>query len=271
MKKIKGSLALVLIAVITFSGAAFISFYLMPKFYESKKETIMIPMLIKEKDIGEKIDEKNIKMVEIGKYNLPKDVVKTIEEIKNKYVSSLSIKADRYVYKDQLSQEEPKTALKYKINDGGLAVPTDLAKAVGGLIKAGDIVEAHIVERDENSQKMIATLHDELRKLKVLKILNANGISTEAVDENYKGYEKPDFVVFDTLTDIQKKLLIEGAYNGEIHLSLLNPDNLENYKQKADMKKAPEVKKDEDKIEKEKESSNNPQTDTKEEGGFEIQ
>lgn len=227
--KIKGNFALILGAVVSFGIAIVIGGIVMPNYYESKKDVIKIIQLNKEYLTGKQIDEKDLVEVEVGKFNLPNNVIKLEDKknIVNKY-AKYNLKPGRYLYSDDFQEKKPTNELKYKTTSGLVTVKTDLAKSVGGIIKDGDYVEVHIITKGDGQGSMNDTLYPELAKVKVASIVADNGQAMgghEASNQsNGENLQKPAFITFDTENFEQKRRIIEGNYNGEIHLALLNPE-----------------------------------------------
>jgi hypothetical protein len=55
--------------------AAGVSFFLLPRFYESKSATIMVPRAAQDIPAGTAIQDKHLVAAEVGSYGLPEDVI----------------------------------------------------------------------------------------------------------------------------------------------------------------------------------------------------
>lgn len=229
-----------------------LGFVIVPQFNASTREVTIIPMLVKSVTEGSLIQDSNIKMVEVGKYNLPASVIHDRDKLINTYAAR-DIAADRFLYEDDISRKEIKTSLIHKIRNGGVSIQTDLAKCVGGIPKPGDYVKVYVVTRDETAKIMKSTLYKALVQVEVLDVLNTNGLQIAKVSGtgtfSTQGKETtPAYIVLNTQYNLQEQLLIEGSYNGAIHLSLINPDNVDKSLINIDISKISELEKEGSKI-----------------------
>lgn len=155
------------------------------------------------------------------------------EALKGKYALE-DIHEGVYIYNFQVSDKKPDELLG-KIKHGTVTVKTDLDKCVGGLPVAGSYVRAYIVIKSGETVKTV--LHPELNQLQVLSVQNdqaaaidsnsgqANGSSV--LNSSSTKSSIPAHITFNTAAAIQETLLINGMYEGEVHLSLLNPGNVD--------------------------------------------
>lgn len=214
--------------------AVLVGFVLAPRFNAVTRETTKVAMVNADVEPGEKITEDMVTTLEVGKYNLPSSVVKDPDALTNRYAIK-QLYANRFVYKEDIVANEPKESVKYKIKNSGVTFKTDLAKCVGGIPKVGDYVNVYIVARGDDGREIKAVLNQELSAMQILDIQNSDGKQVTAETENSGGAFSssssakdsiPAFVTVNTLNSKQEQLIVAGTYNGEVHLTLLNPDHV---------------------------------------------
>lgn len=226
---IKGSLKQKLFSLLFLVIAVGVSVYIYSD-AKATREIIKVPVFNRDMEKGEKIEEGNIKYIEIGKYNMDSSIVYDVKDLEDKYIER-KIYENRYIYKEDISIRKPAIKIKEKIKTGALAVETDLTKCVGGIPKPGDYVRVNVVRKNPQTRNLEVIQNKELKKLKILAIKNSSG--EEVKGDRKESYDSlsntnkvdPAIVVFEADKNQEIKL-IEGQYDGDIHLVLL-PENKE--------------------------------------------
>lgn len=107
----------------------------------SKKATIV--RFVKPAKAGEEIKRSMVQEVEVGGYNLPENVVRSIAEVEGKYLTA-DVYAGDYIVSEKLS-EEPAAENKYLYSLNGekqaMSITiSSFAEGLSGKLKSGDIV-----------------------------------------------------------------------------------------------------------------------------------
>ena len=100
----------------------------------STKETQSIYVLTHDQIVGTKITKDMLRQKEIGKYNMGDTVVKELSEIEGKYLLQ-SVKAERLLYSDMLTEDVNQTSFSSKIINTAVTVKTDLVSSVAAELK----------------------------------------------------------------------------------------------------------------------------------------
>ena len=75
-----------------------ICFVVTPLFNKSISKKTEIVRVVKPIKIGDEITKDMVKRVEVGAYNLPEDVVRTMEEVTGKYASAAMVPGDYIIH-----------------------------------------------------------------------------------------------------------------------------------------------------------------------------
>ncbi len=202
---------------------------------QQTREVEYVPVLNREVLALELITEDDIKMMEIGAFNMPDEIVKVKEDMIGKYAARTLI-ADRYLYKEDFESQKPQITAQERIKGGALAVETDLIKCAGGLPNEGDNVKVNIIVKGRENGVEIKQF-DELSKVKILAIKDSVGAyikkdSSSANDSGGFGTtqrdSKPAMIIFD-VTPEQEILLLKGLYSGQLHLVMLPMEEQDYY------------------------------------------
>lgn len=163
------------LAAISLMVALVICFILAPKYQasiEAKTEVVRVKEKIKK---GDRIEEKNIEVVEVGGYNLPTNIVKDKALVVGKYA-----KADLYkeenIIKEKISEEELDNDVSLRQLDPGTKAISltlkSLAAGVSEKLKPGDIVSVVVTQYGDSAVTVQPT---ELQFVEVLAVTTATG------------------------------------------------------------------------------------------------
>lgn len=228
--KFRGSVKDKIVPVILFAISLVIVLLIM-KQAANTKEVIKLPVLNKNIAMGMQINETDIDMREIGKYNLDESVIKGKEDLVGTYALKDILKG-RFVYEEDISKEKVKSSLMYDIKSGAISVNTNLVKSVGGLPKAGDWVQIKIIKQDPQTRKTQILSYAELEAVKLISIQSQAGsqVTHENSQEKNGGILatdsdiKPALATFDAKPE-QVEALLEGEYGGQLHMVMLPPES----------------------------------------------
>jgi len=224
--KIKGSIKskiLSLVFLLISVGIVFAIFNNVQK----TRQIVLVPALNKNIEYGEIISEGDVKMVEVGVYNMPGQIIRKKTDIVGHY-ASMQLHKDRYVYQEDLLNDKPALTIKEQINESAVAIETDLIKCVGGVPEAGDYVRIAIIRVGDGVQ---VERPEVLSKVRILAMQNSNGKYLKDVrgkkENSFTGTQetvRPSLILFDVSAEQEVKLL-EGLYSGTLHMILHNEEN----------------------------------------------
>lgn len=188
----------------------------------STKETQSIYVLTHDQIVGTKITKDMLRQKEIGKYNMGDTVVKELSEIEGKYLLQ-SVKAERLLYSDMLTDDVNQTSFSSKIINTAVTVKTDLVSSVAAELKPDSIIQIALISKNQDGSAIV-TYPSQLNRIRVLKMTIDSGQEiTEEKDmkSNVTEQRKPATLTLD-LTDEQTKIILPYVYAGNIHCILLN-------------------------------------------------
>lgn len=204
-----------------------ICFVLTPMFNEemSRKESVI--RVVKDIKSGEKITEKAIETVEVGGYNLPKDIIKSQSQTVGKYATKDMTKGD-YVLKGKVSNSPAaENSYLYSLDGEKQAMSVSVksfANGLSGKLQSGDIVS--VIAPD--FRKLGTTeIPNELQYVEVIAVTATSGVDAntgeQSGDETKSEEEEKELPSTVTLLvgKEQSKVLAELESDGQLHLSLV--------------------------------------------------
>lgn len=186
----------------------------------SKKVTIVrFNQQVKE---GGQITKNMVDEVEVGKHNLPENVIKNIADVEGKYLTA-TVYAGDYILTDKIS-DEPAAENKYLYSLNGekqamsITINT-FAEGLSGKLKSGDIVSVIAPDYLGSGETVIPA---ELKYVEVIAVTAKSGYDANTEDRTVDEDEKelPSTVTI-LVRPEQSKLLARLEAEGEIHLSLV--------------------------------------------------
>lgn len=199
-----------------------ICFVLTPLFNQSLSQKTAVVRVVKNIKAGDAISNDMIQTVEVGGYNLPKDVIKQKESILGKYAAADLVPGD-YILTAKLSDKPlPENAYLYNLSGGKQAISVSIKNFAGGLsgkLISGDIVS--VIAPDYKKQGL-TVIPPELTYVEVIGVTASTGYDTDTGEQSKKGDEKqlPATVTL-LASPEQAKILAELEADGKLHLSLV--------------------------------------------------
>lgn len=203
--------------------ALILNFVIAPGINNAINQKTKILECIRDIKIGEKLTNQMFREVEVGAYGLSNQIVKTTDEIKNKYAVTPILKG-QYLFKNTIDDKIPYENEYLYTNLNGLnrAISfrvKELEKGVSNKILQGDIISIILVDTSKNVTEN-AIIPDELKYIEVLSTTNETGIDTEDIEDK----EKND-VIYRTITvlvtDEQSKIIAGASSNKDIYVELV--------------------------------------------------
>lgn len=168
---------------------------------------------------GEQITKEMLDEVEVGNYNLPANVVRSISDAEGKYLLA-TVYAGDYIVADKLSSEPAaENKYLYSLNGEKQAMSITIntfAEGLSGKLKSGDIVSVIAPDYLGSGETVIPA---ELKYVEVIAVTAKSGYDANTEEETEEK-ELPSTVTV-LVKPEQSKLLARLEAEGEIHLSLV--------------------------------------------------
>ena len=168
------------------------------------------------------IEEDDIKVVEVGSYNLPVDVIRSKEEVVGKY-AAIEMYPSEYIIPKKLSSS-PLSKDEYLANlDGSKSAVSitlqSFAAGLSGKLLSGDIVS--IITTDSNTNE--THIPEELKYVKVLASTTAKGNDVDEDTKNKDDTEEETLPSTVTLlvNDRQARALANLEVTQKVHIELV--------------------------------------------------
>lgn len=206
-----------------------ICFAVTPLFNKSISKKTEIVRVVKPIKIGDEITKDMVKRVEVGAYNLPEDVVRTVEEVTGKYASAAMVPGDYIIHSKIADEPAAENAYLYSLNGEKQAVSLSIrafANGLSGKLISGDIVS--VIAPDYRKQGA-TVIPPELQYVEVIAVTANSGYDANTAEKGDKEEEKelPGTVTL-LATPEQSKILAELEADGKPHLALVYRGSKEN-------------------------------------------
>lgn len=123
-------------------AAAVLAFFVLPRLNEAKEATVMVVRAVRDIDAGDEIAEKDLELIEVGAYNLPKGIFNEKQPVIGNYAKVPMLTGD-FIMDTKLSSVRFSTLMEKAVNEKKHLLTITLsntAAGVGGHLQAGDIV-----------------------------------------------------------------------------------------------------------------------------------
>lgn len=194
----------------------------------SKKTTIV--RFVKSAKAGEAIERSMLQEVEVGGYNLPQNVIKSIADVEGKYLTADVYPGD-YIVSEKVSAElAEENRYLYNLNGEKQAMSITIntfAEGLSGKLKSGDIVSVIAPGYLGSGETVIPA---ELKYVEVIAVTAKSGYDANTGEQSEEEKELPSTVTV-LVRPEQSKLLARLEAEGEIHLSLVYRGESEKAKQ----------------------------------------
>lgn len=206
-----------------------ICFAVTPLFNKSISKKVEIVRVVKQIKIGDEITKDMVKSVEVGAYNMPEDVVRTVGEVTGKYASVAMVPGDYIIHSKVADEPAAENAYLYSLNGEKQAVSLSIrafANGLSGKLMSGDIVS--VIAPDYRKQGA-TVIPPELQYVEVIAVTANSGYdaNTEEKSEEENEKELPGTVTL-LATPEQSKILAELEADGKPHLALVYRGSKEN-------------------------------------------
>lgn len=203
-----------------------ISFGITPLFNNALQAKTKVVRIVKDVAKGEEITSDKVQIIEIGGYNLPKEVLKNKENVVGKFAAADLFKGD-YVLNSKVSESStPENKYLYGLDGNKQAISITIksfAAGLSGKFENGDIVSIIASEYGDQRQTLVPK---ELQYVKVLAVTTSKGSDKqEEVQKNNDNEQELPSAVTLLVDRNQAKLLAELETKSKIHLTLVYRGN----------------------------------------------
>lgn len=206
-----------------------ICFGITPLYNNALQSKVKIVRITKDVVKGEVVTSDKIETVEIGGYNLPKEVIKNKENVVGQYAVADLNKGD-YILNTKLSSSAlAENKYLYSLDGNSQAISITIksfAAGLSGKLQTGDIIS--IIASDYGDLKE-TVIPNELQYVKVLAVTTSQGMDKAYYQNNKqdnqqnnkdKEQELPSTITL-LVNKTQAKLLAELEDKSKIHVSLI--------------------------------------------------
>lgn len=216
----------IFIVILCTAATVALILYIMPQYARMTNEHIKVIRVSRTIAAGECMTDDMLKVVEVGKYNLPGNIIKTKKEIVGKYAALELIPSDNLSPEKFTNRSGLADSFLYNM-DGETAVSISvksLAAGLSGKLLPGDVVSVLAYEKPDDSQgKGYVREYPDLEFVEVGAISNNKAQDTgelKAKKEEDKTYQ--DTIIPSTITlkvtKEQAKQLVEIENTAAVHL-----------------------------------------------------
>lgn len=220
-----------ILGVICIVLSLLICFVVTPLFNANISQKTSIVHVVKDIKAGDQITGEMLKTVEVGSYNLPQNVVKSMDAAVGKYAAA-DLSAGDYILTAKLTDvPAAENAYLYSLDGEKQAISVTLKSfsvGLSGKLVSGDIVS---VIAPDYKKRGITVIPAELQYVEVIAVTANTGYDTD--DREPAGAEEDkEKILPSTVTLLvspeQSKILAELESEGKLHLSLVYRGTKEN-------------------------------------------
>ena len=225
MKLLKNRILLSALCLVLAAG---VSFFLLPRFYESKSATVLVLRAAQDITSGTEIQEKHLVSAEVGSYGLPEDIMNDKSLIIGK-IAQTDITKGEFLFPPKLGGTIANRRLDHIAVNNQCLVTISVPSIAAGLsshLRSGDIVTVAVFadkSPDGQSASPQVIIYPELKELEVYSAENARAQDTAQVRKqqakNQSSTSDPIVkAVTLIVTEAQAEKLIQAEYTGKLHL-----------------------------------------------------
>lgn len=198
-----------------------ICFAITPMFNRTVSQKTEIVRVTKDIRIGDEITNDMVKAVEVGGYNMPEGVARSVEEVVGRYASADLVPGD-YIIRSKVAEEPAaENAYLYNLNGEKQAISVSVkafANGLSGKLMSGDIVS--VIAPDYRKQGSTVIL-PELQYVEVIAVTANSGYDANTGERDEETEKELPGTVTLLVTPEQGKALAELEADGKLHLALV--------------------------------------------------
>lgn len=213
--------------IISIVLAVIIAFIAIPAITSKTSSTYEIVRMKTFVDRGRAITAEDVELVEVGEYNMPDNVARTLEDVVGTYAATDLYPGD-YILPEKVSNVPLSSDITLNaIPDGKIAISITtqtLATALSDKLQSGDIIRLYHYD-DENLLEPVTDI-PELRFLKVLSVTDADGLDIDYTTPPAEDEEKQQTATITVLASPEQAMLLTRYENeGVLHVALISRGN----------------------------------------------
>lgn len=213
--------------IISIVLAVIIAFIAIPAITGKTSNTYEIVRMKTFVDSGRAITAEDVELVEVGEYNMPDNVARTLEDVVGTYATTGLYPGD-YILPEKVSSVPLSSDITLNaIPDGKVAISITtqtLATALSDKLQGGDIIRLYHYD-DENVLEPVTDI-PELRFLKVLSVTDADGLDIDYTTPPAEDEEKQQTATITVLASPEQAMLLTRYENeGVLHVALISRGN----------------------------------------------
>lgn len=245
------------VGVICILLSLLICFGLTPLFNRGISKKTEIVRVTKEIKAGDEITKDMIQTVEVGGFNLPKNIIRTKDNVIGKYATS-DLGIGDYILNTKLSDiPAAKNAYLYNLNGSKQAMSITIksfANGLSGKLQSGDIVSVIAPDYKKQGKTVIPA---ELKYVEVISVTASSGYDANTGEQGIGDERELPSTVTLLVAPEQGNILAELEADSKLHLSLVYRGTPENTRQFIDMQEEiikelyPEEQEEQEKIDEE--------------------
>lgn len=205
--------------------ALLICFGVTPMFNQSISEKTEIVRVVKNIKTGDEITADMVRTVEVGGYNLPKDVVKNLDTVVGRFASADLAPGDYIIASKIADAPAAENAYLYNLTGEKQAISISVkgfANGLSGKLQSGDIVS--IIAPDYKKQGS-TVIPPELQYVEVIAVTANSGYDANTSEQGEDAEKELPSTVTLLVTPEQSKVLADLESDGKAHLSLVYRGN----------------------------------------------
>ena len=207
--------------------AAIIAFIAIPAVTSKTSSTCEIVRMKTFVSRGNPITAEDLELVEVGEYNMPGNVARTMDDVIGTFAAADLYPGD-YILSDKVSIEPLSSDMTLNaIPDGKVAISITtqtLATALSDKLQSGDIIRLYHYD-DQNVLEPVTDI-PELRFLKVLSVTDEDGLDIDYTTPPEEDEEKQQTATITVLASPEQAMLLTRYENeGTLHVALISRGN----------------------------------------------
>lgn len=207
--------------------AAIIAFIAIPAVTSKTSSTCEIVRMKTFVSRGNPITADDLELVEVGEYNMPGNVARTMDDVIGTFAAADLYPGD-YILSDKVSIEPLSSDMTLNaIPDGKVAISITtqtLATALSDKLQSGDIIRLYHYD-DQNVLEPVTDI-PELRFLKVLSVTDEDGLDVDYTTPPEEDEEKQQTATITVLASPEQAMLLTRYENeGTLHVALISRGN----------------------------------------------
>ncbi|MSU03557.1 Flp pilus assembly protein CpaB [Tissierella pigra] len=245
------------IGVICILLSLLICFGLTPLFNKGMSKKTEIVRVVKEIKAGDEITKDMVQVIEVGRFNLPENIIRTKDNVIGKYATS-DLGIGDYILNTKLSDmPAAENAYLYNLNGSKQAISITIksfANGLSGKLQSGDIVSVIAPDYKKQGETVIPS---ELKYVEVISVTASSGYDANTGEQGIGDERELPSTVTLLVTPEQGNILAELESDSRPHLSLVYRGTPQNTRQFIDMQEEiikelyPEEQEEQEKIDEE--------------------